>query len=1697
MVNPIRFEGVRRSSPFFSEEQSLATNATNRVVTPKREIKSIVPIKDLLTLNTQYDEIFHSEIANVRRKQQQTSQKTHIPSSLEQLLLDYSYSIGSPLSYLSNVSPSSISIENTLPGYQGIIRDLLSTAREKGLDLKPEDILITGQESKEEQIKKMQTISALRKALDISNWIPLEQMVSFVDTAKKIGEGSDQLYKLIADYFEPNHEVQRLLREEGRDVKDRFLQHAINNQSAEKYRSVIELVSNAIDSSVMANNSNLNIAVELNSQGYTVIDNGIGMNPQVILEKLLIPTVSGKTGDGTIGRFGIGFYTALSHLKTDQDFVRVITNTGEQAYQLTFQKRVERGRQISVSIQPLNNAPKGTKIEVKCADFEDEKARKYLEETMKFNTNAFIELSHNGKNSALNDLSKLEKIEIPQTEEHSKTQILYSLEKPLVKDEKGNAICEVSILVNGVTIETQKIEGINLPEALTLNFPIESELPESRSELAVDKTSISASKLMIDSIINSQDLTEENKITLLNTLYPVIEELQSRNTDRKNDLINYLKNSFNGIRNYNSKYLPNVPEFTKLKLSENVQLINPGLESIRDLSKVQGIEKASNFKTNPNNPYQLYLAELNDPNNLMVQYKNIVIINKALYSEENIPVLNNILANLGPSDDKAKGSFVVEKATVQNSKHRDTKVQRNANEVQRSSEIVEKILDIGRDLEIVKDPSITKALNSTDPKLLSKIYKFLQTNASVGIVPGKDFLWSLIWKKANWLKTLGDLENSTKIKASNDKRLQTIKEKINLLDRFLDSHELETFIALNSELYESALMQKLDSTGRLRNNTAVLNQPNESSVRVYVEILQSFKDKEQIINRVIKNLDFTDASFEQREKFFVNIARFIHLSNENFEKMFLIISKCENFGNNSNIYDEQFVSNLLKFFDTNSINELNQFLKLLEHDDNCFQSVQLTQEVVGKRLLTLFDKVLLKLSPRERQKVLDTFMEKVEMRPGHSSRTTLFSHVLGASYLTTFEFEENWSTIPSEVRPYLMYLRHGGEILKDLPNQNTPTNYQSKFALSNLVSIKQLNDGVFTKFQDSAVELDQYVQANTQNIDLESAKRQIAHSINNQGVNNNYIWIRELIQNSIDAASKVKQGENIVSVQPMKNEKGEFVLQIEDPLGMNLNEVINYLLVPGESSKRNDASQVGQFGQGFFTVFKNSREVIIKTSKGDGTMNIIQITPLGANGKPLQEAGKVFDLDIQISQQQKKYKGTTIQTSIFSDFPEMEATFAKNALMINASLVDANKAKILYKDEPINSEVSISSSSDIPSLGVVKAYSSSDSALTQNGLFIKKLDVTLLEEVPEAIREYFTKNGIVIDLPPSVALIQSRNDIAKADEVIPKVKKALPELLTQLFLQKLTRSLVGTDALVEVLDKLNLPYDFFKRPDNADEDVKTDLIKLNNKQSISFEKYSKNPQKLLQFILGVKLVEYKGNNLSLRQLADKLCTEKEDFDIQSLPHSIYNIVLFSYNNLQREKAGLIEAQKKYGVSSDKVVNDFSFDNWNIKSLSNEKQTQISFYLAFDRLRELILIAIGSPNTRRTYYLYLNNSRAHAGGFLGSGIGWNLNEIDSVIKPLSSAIQNNDLNKFTKLLEGILSTETHEYRHLVENSNSYGTHNKTFYKGQREILKSLLGKINPAEMLKQLRSEFPTLAPSQIASTDDLLRWLGKLPSDSN
>jgi len=457
-------------------------------------------------------------------------------------------------------------------------------------------------------------IAELRKHLGLPRLIPLGQFISFAENI--VADRDEAMRSSYPDLFQTgllSEPIRKKLRIDHQS-NPRQVEHLISHQSPNENRSITEVVSNAIDFSSLKDQ----VEVTTNAHGYTVRDHGKGMSPVDIVERLGIPFVSGARDNGTakIGKFGMGFFTALDHLRTDGDMVRVRTGKDGVGYQFDY---VYKNGSIFVSLGTQQDVIKGTEVTVQASEFNHDAATQTLFDDVRYKRGAQVLL--NGK--TLNDVASYETLE--HREGLHSTAILSrgtpSLEK---KTCKGN------VLINGIRVEAFEVEGVNLPEEFILDLPYTSTLPESRNQVIVDKTVTSSFDSLIKELRNSStDAT--SRIVQLNSLAEVLNTFSARSSgltaefrSLRNDLAELSKELSRGS---NRQIVPAINGIENLALN-NPLYVSDKVEGV-GLQMVPGFTRLDTFKS-PNTV--LLIGEFKQTaDSPMIKQGQVILFDKALY----------------------------------------------------------------------------------------------------------------------------------------------------------------------------------------------------------------------------------------------------------------------------------------------------------------------------------------------------------------------------------------------------------------------------------------------------------------------------------------------------------------------------------------------------------------------------------------------------------------------------------------------------------------------------------------------------------------------------------------------------------------------------------------------------------------------------------------------------------------------------------------------------------------------------------------------------------------------------------------------------------------------------------------------------------------------------------------------------------
>ncbi len=687
-----------------------------------------------------------------------------------------------------------------------------------------------------------------------------------------------------------------------------------------------------------------------------------------------------------------------------------------------------------------------------------------------------------------------------------------------------------------------------------------------------------------------------------------------------------------------------------------------------------------------------------------------------------------------------------------------------------------------------------------------------------------------------------------------------------------------------------------------------------------------------------------------------------------------------------------------------------------------------------EKFVKIFENKIAHLSEADKQAVFDTLENVRDYRGDYL--TTGWNIVKSKTPVPT-------ELIPEKVRPIVDFLRSNeGETLTSA-KEEIGFKEGSPLTLSQLIQTKRLNETKIQNFSGSVDDLAILVSEKTSNKKQDHIKREIIHPIYYQGVNNPYLFIRELVQNAHDAVIvDPKASRKDVAIDLFSRAENEITFRLEDGAGMSLQELLNYFLIPGESTKIDSNETIGYFGQGLFTLFRGSKEVILKTGKGDGVIQKLKISPkFGADGG-------VEDLDLLFEQESGDFKGTTIERTVETDYPTVESSYIKNAVCTYTSLVESEVIDINLNGVQVNGPQNILSKATVPGVGDLKIIDAPNNVITQRGLYVKGLDhdySTKLTDVEKLLKE----RGIVISIPDELSLTRSRNEIAQKEKVLSKIQEYLPALKVKAYLEIFRQDIVKG----QVIQLSNLPYDFFYRNYGANQEIESDAKKISNGEPLEDVGRYLDRGSLIHLLVLLPAIELDGKTWSITELKKSSLSDSPPLEKQEkyreLPAFLRDKLLEGKSQHDHDKHERSSAKERGEVVSDFTWEDLEKQPEFIKQQIQSSHEQYKRLVEWsERHNELLATSYGeSRNYVKTTFYSEPGSKAHAGG-LFSILGWNLDYWRGYRLPFK------DENPSDKELSEFLHAYTHEFTHIREKSG-HMTHNQDFYLTQAKIICRLM------------------------------------------
>jgi hypothetical protein len=823
-----------------------------------------------------------------------------------------------------------------------------------------------------------------------------------------------------------------------------------------------------------------------------------------------------------------------------------------------------------------------------------------------------------------------------------------------------------------------------------------------------------------------------------------------------------------------------------------------------------------------------------------------------------------------------------------------------------------------------------------------------------------------------------------------------------------------------------ALISKLSKNPCLVGHDIILGSPVAQKKKHY--LFEALPTDTLQSENVLQNIAFLN-SFNLNSIVYGNCLRFVELAHENFVIIFPYMETITYHLND--LQGSHFAAFIIKIENHSSINKLMLvgLLNLAYQISGNYSECNYSQKL-GK---------LLEIYGVEALGRLNIALENVKKKLLYSrNRSVIEKEIINA--------------MSEETGQFVYYIfSDGKQLLVNKDEISTAINFDGgEVSILKLMIAHRLDKNICRFLPDKAKFL-QEIERISQGCHPEHLQRKLNHAIYHQAHPEKCLYLREFLQNALDAVADQKQ--KSVNLNVYKNAENECVLSFADTgIGMSDKDAVNFALITGASSKRTaeQGKYIGGRGVGLFTSFHHAKRVQFKTSIGDGNTHYFVLTPVYetlSNGEL-----RVIDVNAKWQTVNEQFTGTIFERiSLENNDPVLEAAKYHRAISTHATFINSNECIVTMNGVLINIPLVPLVNFDLPGIGLVKFYKSKNNAITVGGLYLKDLVSKLFIHIPKFIKKVLQKEGLVIDFPKSVQLNRERNDFEASDSF---TKKLIPHLSYQCYVLYIRFFVIGESKFDE------LPYDFFAHFTQRTSDiiarnpqVEKDAAVLNTGSvSIDYTPYL-NQQLLTDLLCFLELIPFNLGlfdppiKYSLMQLTKLFHEGKIDEQAEKrLPVQIQVQIRFLRT---------IEVIRKDSAKQLDLYTEFKDKEWIPIHFINSPQWELFSCLSQASAQALsdkaIEFGFSLKHLSATAYTYFNSLKIYWNPLVvGNGL--------HLVKPTYNNGLAIERASFANIVSRITFVVSHELIHINDKPCT-GTHNRAFKLRQRDILLKGLLKLD--------------------------------------
>ena len=1145
----------------------------------------------------------------------------------------------------------------------------------------------------------------------------------------------------------------------------------ISRQFEDRERGIVELVSNALDVST-------NVEVKIVPGEISVVNGEKGIGLEQVLSSLLIPTYSTKAlTDEKIGRFGVGFLSSFNYLEGPDDEMEILSFADGRGLRIrlgVLEEGVGRSRRKIVVLKSLerdlswseeemrelfagvdNPAEGATAIRIKAErlksiDSRDSATDAVVERFGYWMGEPVVLSSEEEKRRIGLDKGRFVSVRLEEGEEKKgkrfQVTARVSEEDPsrlAMTEEPGKG--EIAITHQGVLLEKYKIKGSNVLSTMVVNLPASVLIPTSRDRVIIDENTIDSLFRTAESISTSTELTIEEKAAMLNALNYVFEWAYEKTPslrDMDSRSLSAIVQRMIDREESTSIFVPDtLQSYEFFTGTEGVVYINPIL-----LTKVQfsgDHTAAAEDITDSLGTFKL--GELDRVfvvptagKKSVLRLKNTGFLKKSpdmdygdkvwqsIFEATAINFWNNMMDQLIEVTD-ANFEHPGEFSGVDKNEARKQLVLAYLDE--KIEELIRVLRTGERYVTFILSEDLLEKMDEEDRAMYGAAY-----------VEKK--------KKEREERQRALDEEEIKIQEKSDEEIMEIAEEIKAYMRIRDfvvknKRAGALFFVFENDILRKEAARRIDAD--LFRSSGILRNASEKGS------LQGVKNKDRMF---FDMMDF---------KIFDNIG-----ADDFTEK-----AKKESQKRPKGMVPVGFISFILDETDPSALDA---------------QAVLIPKELTERderRLFFLFEAIgrwLENDASGKREEFISDTEQYDEVR-----KMIREISVYHASLKDDSKVSED------EMRNLMDYLddrfvskksRSFGERAGDASRTEEIIPQEKPIKKGNLINILM---SFYGKGRDISIENVKEKLPSEEKVRVKAARGQITQSVNYQD-HEQFVFIRELLQNSRDAIleeraslsprerARAEERESDISIETRvvsdrKTALPKSEVVVRDYVGMDIEKVINFLLIPNRSSKPAEEALTGFFGHGFFTSLREAEEVVVKTSLGDGKVTVLRLLPTFDEGE-----GVVTDVDYEIYTSSEDFKGTEVvwrkrgdATAIDSSLLNGKAeTFSRTLEGDVRVSINGESVEKLDREKAILSEFH----------GTRGRHSSKvfldegrPSTVIQKGLFVMRLDRRFFTDIlgiPEGsdlfnLLSKLADMGVVLEIPEGIRLTRDRAHFIKED----------------------------------------------------------------------------------------------------------------------------------------------------------------------------------------------------------------------------------------------------------------------------------------------------------------------------------------------